>query len=48
MDAAIIYRGNKRYRNKHTMYRKIKKALKQMEMDRKVSEEQQIVLEEMK
>ena len=47
MDAAITFRGHKQYGNRNTMYRKIKKAPKQLETDKKVIEEQQNVLTEM-
>ena len=47
MDAAIIYRGHKQYRNRNTLYIKIKKALKQLESDKKVTKEQHNVLIEM-
>ena len=47
MDAAIIYRGHNKYSNKNTLYVKIKKALKQLQSDNKVTEEQQSVLSKM-
>ena len=40
MDAAIIYCGHKQYGNKNTLYVKIKKILKQLETDKKVTKEQ--------
>ena len=47
MDAAIIYQGHNKYSNKNTLYVKIMKTLKQLEMDEDVTEEQQSVLSEM-
>ena len=47
MDVAVVYRGHNKYGNTHTMFRKINKALKNIEADGKFSEEQQSVLEEM-
>ena len=47
MNAAIIYLGHTKYDNKRTLYVKIKKALKQLALDNKVTKEQQSVLSEM-
>ena len=44
MDAAIIFRGHNKYSNKHTLYVKIKKAMKKLETDEEVTKEQLIVL----
>ena len=44
MDVAIIFRGHNKYSNKHTLYVKIMKAMKKLETDEAVTEEQQIVL----
>ena len=40
MDAAIIFLGHNKYSNKHTLYVKIKKAIKKLETDEVVTEEQ--------
>ena len=47
MDAAIIFRGHNKYSNKNTLYVKIMKALKKLEMDDDVSREQKSVLSEL-
>ena len=47
MDAAVIYRAHNTLSNKHVLYVKIKKAMKMLETEQGVTEEQQIVLTEL-
>ena len=44
MNVAIIYQGHNKYSNKNTLYVKIMKALKKLEMDEDVTDKQQKVL----
>ena len=47
MDAALIYGGHGKWTNKHVLFVKIKKAMKQLETEQAVNEEQQVVLTEL-
>ena len=47
MDATIIFRGHNKYSNKHTLYVKIMKAMKKLESDDAVTDEQQSILSEL-
>ena len=47
MDAALIYGGHGKWTNKHVLFDKIKKAMKQLETEQAVNEEQQLVLTEL-
>ena len=47
MDAAVIFCAHNKWSNKHVMYVKIKKAMKQLETEQAVNEEQQVVLTEL-
>ena len=47
MDAAVIFRGHKRWSNKHVIYKKINKAMKKLETEKAITEEQQLVLTEL-
>ena len=47
MDAALIYGGHRKWTNKHVLFVKIKKAMKQLETEQAVNKEQQLVLTEL-
>ena len=47
MDTAIIFRGHNKYSNKHTLYIKIMKAMKNLESDDAVTDKQQRILSEL-
>ena len=48
MDAAIIFQGHYKYGNKHVIYNKVMKALNKVELDEDATDEQKIVLNELK
>ena len=47
MDAALIYYAHNKWTNKHILYVKLKKAMKRLETEEAVNEEQQVVLTEL-
>ena len=47
MDAVIIFRGHNKYDNKNTLYGKIMKAIKILDMDNDVTTKQRKVLSEL-
>ena len=47
MDAAVNFRAHNKWSNKHVLFVKIKKAMKKLETEEAVTEEQQIVLTEL-
>ena len=47
MDAALVYCAHKNWSNKHVMYNKLKKAMKKLDTEQVVNEEQQGVLTEL-
>ena len=47
IDSALIYGAHKKWTNKHVLFVKIKKAMKRLETEQAVNEEQQVVLTEL-
>ena len=47
IDAALIYGAHKNWSNKHVIYNKIKKAMKKLDTEQAVNEDQQVVLTEL-
>ena len=47
MDAAVIFQAHNKWSNKHVLFVKITKAMKRLETEEAVTEEQQLVLTEL-
>ena len=47
MDIAVIFCAHNKWSNKHVLFVKLKKAMKRLETEQAVNEEQQVVLTEL-